>query len=183
MTAFLSERYTDLTVLGTPPVYLSREFVLSREHAWLANRSCGKDDETPWLVWGESESSIEGGVEFKTRSRRYFYETAKLLKEGGNQAMNAGLLDLAARRYDKAIQYCAVAFMRYEAGRGLSHLTKGHCRDDSSTNHPTQIIVITMLKVPRRTLMALLLLKPGLQTVAHPIVLPWTYSVLCHKRR
>jgi hypothetical protein len=162
---FLSERYTDLSVLeATPPVYLSREHVLSREHTWLAKHGSGKDDETPWLVWGESESSIEGGVEFKTRSRRYFYETAKLLKEGGNQAMNAGLLDLAARRYDKAIQYCAVAFMRYEAGRGLSHLTKGHCRDDSSTEASQHKIVVwsPLLKVliTSHLNMALLLLKP-----------------------
>jgi hypothetical protein len=162
---FLSERYTDLTVLeATQPVYLSREHVISREHSWLANRGSGKDDETPWPVWGESESSIEGGVEFKTRSRRYLYETAMLLKEGGNQAMNRGLLDLAARRYDKAIQYCAVAFMRYEARHGLSHLNKGHCRDDSSTEASLHKIVVwsPLLKVliTSHLNMALLLLKP-----------------------
>jgi hypothetical protein len=162
---FLSERYTDLTALeATPPVYLSRDHVLSREHVWLENRGSRKDDETPWLVWGESESSIEGGVEFKSRSRRYFYETARLLKEGGNTAMNAGSLNLAARRYDKAIQYCAVAFMRYEAGRGLSHLTKGHCRDDFSTEASEHKIVVwsPLLKIliTSHLNMALLLLKP-----------------------
>jgi hypothetical protein len=163
---FLAERYTDLTVLeATPPVSLSREHItLSREHVWLENRGSSKDDEKPWLVLGESESSIPGGVEFKTRSRRYFYETARLLKEGGNKAMNAGSLNLAARRYDKAIQYCAVAFMRYEAGRGLSHLTKGHCIDDSSTEASQHRIVVwsPLLKVliTSHLNMALLLLKP-----------------------
>jgi hypothetical protein len=48
---FLSERYTDLTVLeGNTTGSRSREHVLSREHAWLANRGSGKEDETPWFV-------------------------------------------------------------------------------------------------------------------------------------
>lgn len=40
-------------------------------------------------------------------------KTAAILKEGGNTALQAGNVHLAANRYDKAIQYCAVAFMDY----------------------------------------------------------------------
>ena len=40
-------------------------------------------------------------------------ETITLLKDSGNSALKSGLPGLAARRYDKALQYCASAFMDY----------------------------------------------------------------------
>lgn len=39
------------------------------------------------------------------------HETARVLKDGGNEALREGQLDTAAKRYDKAIRYCSVAFM------------------------------------------------------------------------
>lgn len=51
----------------------------------------------------------------KSNSLAYtlLYETVKLLKEGGNEALKAGSFSTAARRYDKSLRYCALAFMQH----------------------------------------------------------------------
>jgi hypothetical protein len=41
------------------------------------------------------------------------FDIIKKLKEEGNKALKEGLVHFAARHYDKAIVYCAVAFMEY----------------------------------------------------------------------
>jgi WD40 repeat protein len=56
---------------------------------------------------GITKSQVEG------RSRVILEETISVLKEGGNEAMKLGLFHKAVYRYDKAMQYCAVAFMEY----------------------------------------------------------------------
>ena len=62
-------------------------------------------------------------VEF---SRRALYYTALICKEGGNDAMKKNMLEAAARRYDKSIQYCTVAFLTYEGSADhVPHLTAG----------------------------------------------------------
>jgi len=147
--AFLIERYTDLSVLGVRPCELDRR------PPWLANQEAGTNDATT----AGDELDL-----FEKQSRLNLYSTALLLKESGNVAMKAGSLDVAARRYDKAIQYCAVAFMRYNVGYiRLQHLTKGHSGDEAEGESNTQIVVWSpLLKVliTSRLNMALLLLKP-----------------------
>ena len=44
------------------------------------------------------------------------YQTVDLLKRAGNEALKANLPQLATRRYDKAINYCAVAYLRFPIG-------------------------------------------------------------------
>ena len=44
------------------------------------------------------------------------FQTISLLKEAGNEALKASLPFLAARRYDKAINYCAVAYLEFPTG-------------------------------------------------------------------
>ncbi|KAL9179718.1 hypothetical protein ACHAXT_009008 [Thalassiosira profunda] len=44
------------------------------------------------------------------------FQTVSLLKEAGNEALKASLPCLAARRYDKAINYCSLAYLQYPAG-------------------------------------------------------------------
>ncbi|CAB9529051.1 WD and tetratricopeptide repeats protein 1 [Seminavis robusta] len=46
---------------------------------------------------------------------RILHETARVLKDGGNEALRKGELDIAAQRYDKAIRYCSIAFMSHRA--------------------------------------------------------------------
>jgi len=44
------------------------------------------------------------------------YQTVDLLKRAGNEALKANLSQLATKRYDKAINYCAVAYLRFPIG-------------------------------------------------------------------
>ena len=44
------------------------------------------------------------------------YQTVALLKEAGNAALKASLPHLAARRYDKAINYCSLAYLIFPMG-------------------------------------------------------------------
>ena len=46
---------------------------------------------------------------------RLLHETARVLKDGGNEALRKGQLDIAGKRYDKAIRYCSVIFMATSA--------------------------------------------------------------------
>jgi hypothetical protein len=85
--------------------------------------------EVPWLAEAQRRIDLRpvvddtGDAEYCARSRKLLFETVTLLKESGNDAIKARLFCAAARRYDKAIQYCAVAFMRhYEGQHGLKHL-------------------------------------------------------------
>lgn len=41
------------------------------------------------------------------------FNAVMALKEGGNAALSAGKISLAAQRYDKAIRYCSIAFLRF----------------------------------------------------------------------
>lgn len=47
------------------------------------------------------------------------YQTVALLKDAGNAALKASLPHLAARRYDKAITYCAIAYLRFPMGNAV----------------------------------------------------------------
>jgi tetratricopeptide (TPR) repeat protein len=135
----------------------------------------------PWLT--EKQQSIEEpnnkshgapadgacSSPFDLKSRKLLYETALLLKEGGNQAVKEGSLNAAARRYDKAIQYCGVAFMQYHEGMtDLKHLTIGHHIEAAALKsgeqvRPSNVVAIwsPLLRVliTSRLNMSLLLLK------------------------
>lgn len=91
---------------------------------WLTDEQQGIGEETDKLTSLVGSNSIKFGL----KSRQILYETAALCKEGGNRAVKQGLLHVAARRYDKAIQYCAVVFMQYPGKMtNLSNLTDGRC--------------------------------------------------------
>jgi len=57
-----------------------------------------------------------------TKAWDLLYNTVVVLKEGGNAALSVGAVSLAACRYDKAIRYCAIAFLRFPEGQ-LSFLS------------------------------------------------------------
>jgi tetratricopeptide (TPR) repeat protein len=75
-------------------------------------------------------------------TKRILRETIQTLKDGGNAALKAGNLDLAAHRYDKAIQYGALLFM------------KNPEKSSGEWNPLIKSLIVTRLN------MALLLLKP-----------------------
>ena len=62
------------------------------------------------------ESSIHASEEGSPNTLEAWdclYDTIKRLKEEGNNAFKGGCIHLAARHYDRALDYCAVAFMEY----------------------------------------------------------------------
>ena len=105
---------------------------------------------------GETTLSAEGAS--KSTSRDILFQTVKLLKEGGNQAMKEGLLQTAARRYDKAIQYCAVAFMPYcdRSNLRLNNTSSIECSKNKVITNWTPLL---QLLITSRLNMSLLLLK------------------------
>jgi tetratricopeptide (TPR) repeat protein len=60
----------------------------------------------------ESEDESEGATSIARTAKSILLETMKTLKDGGNAALKNGNLDVAAHRYDKAIQYAAMFFMK-----------------------------------------------------------------------
>jgi tetratricopeptide (TPR) repeat protein len=87
------------------------------------------------------------------------YETILLLKDGGNAALRAGDFQVAARRYDKAIQYGAVASMSFPV-RDLD-FAKGRREALKETGgyHLEWGLLLKTIVVTRLN-MALLMLKP-----------------------
>jgi hypothetical protein len=66
-----------------------------------------------------SSSDEDEGAKTLDRSSHavnVLHDTVVLLKHSGNKAFQAGFSSLAARRYDQAIQYCAVIFMKFPHG-------------------------------------------------------------------
>jgi hypothetical protein len=55
-------------------------------------------------------------VDKTERAFKLIHDTVAALKDSGNAALQAGLVNLAARRYDQAIRYCAVAYMKFPGG-------------------------------------------------------------------
>lgn len=145
-------------------------FETSRENLmppWLLDSTLPKCDEVvrnEWVLTEEANETI-------LRSRAFLCATISLLKNGGNEAMKDGMIFSAARRYDKAIQYCAFVFMNHEQGKSsLKHLV---CKDPSSysideaTDGETYLHSVTPkwtpllnLLVTTRLNLSLLLLKP-----------------------
>jgi tetratricopeptide (TPR) repeat protein len=87
------------------------------------------------------------------------YETILLLKDGGNAALQAGEFNTAARRYDEAIQYGAVAFMSFpirdlDFAKGRREKLKETGRFHLEWGPLLRVLVVTRLN------MALLMLKP-----------------------
>jgi len=81
------------------------------------------------------------------------------LKDAGNQALQEGDLDLAARRYDKAIRYGAVALMSFPARNldfagGRKELLKENGGYHVEWGPLIRVLIVTRLNL------SLLLLKP-----------------------
>jgi tetratricopeptide (TPR) repeat protein len=101
------------------------------------------DDETNYVVGGHN----------------LLYQTMLNLKDAGNEALQAKELDLAARRYDKAIQYGAVASMSFPAenldfAKGRKEKLKANGGHHLEWTPLVKVLVICRLNL------ALLMLKP-----------------------
>jgi len=87
-------------------------------------------------------------------------KTIELLKDAGNLSLQEGALDLAARRYDKALCYGSVAYMTFPSkGLLLAHDKAGMVMDSGGVpflkwNELAQLVIRTRLNL------ALIFLKP-----------------------
>ncbi|KAG7365382.1 hypothetical protein IV203_038585 [Nitzschia inconspicua] len=121
------------------PFYLNRYSFLSEANGIAPEllREVVRDDAT------FPSDEIDGGREFNRRkSEAILLETMKTLKDGGNRALKNGSYNIAAMRYDKAIQYGSMIYLK-----SFSSTVEGR---------------ISLLKtlVISRLNMSLLLLKP-----------------------
>jgi len=61
-----------------------------------------------------SDKDLESYI--SDRAWDILYQTVAVLKEAGNEAVRSSLYSLAARRYDKAINYCSIAYLEFQVG-------------------------------------------------------------------
>jgi tetratricopeptide (TPR) repeat protein len=139
----------------------------------------GIGEEQTGLAWILAEEARGGGEEGDSpmspseNARKILYETAKVLKEGGNEALRAGDFDVAARRYDKAIRYCAVAFIpqhasSFYAGKGEDEVERMEKKLSELDMYPGPVSPMMLQWTPllkvlisTRLNLAMLLLKQG----------------------
>ena len=154
---FLDERssFDDVTKVDLPP--------------WLVGYDLPDDEVVSSNQWLSSQTDA-----FVRKSRQMFFATIVLLKESGNQAMKEGMLNIAAERYDKAIQYCAVALMKHMLSKDrLRHLAcknptdkkkngeeDGDSKGDSRPRSSVIWTPLIQLLVTTRLNMSLWLLRP-----------------------
>ena len=147
---------------------------------WLRDKTKVASDHVHWPVRKplhseEVEDRAYFSDEQKSNSRSLLCRTAQLLKEGGNEALKDGHLDTAARRYDKCIQYCSIAFLNYHEGDdrlhhfkdGINVLSKEKGRQAIAT--PVVWSSLLRILITSRLNMALLLLKPRFANVSDSI--------------
>lgn len=63
--------------------------------------------------------SSEGPPYSHTQAWDILFQTVSLLKEAGNEALKTSKPALAAQRYDKAINYCSIAYLAFPVGNSL----------------------------------------------------------------
>lgn len=83
---------------------------------WTAHTKQANDNDKPHFFMKEDLATEESNSAVQYDSDRAWsllHDTALMLKEGGNAALEAGSIMEAARRYDCAIRYCSVAFLSH----------------------------------------------------------------------
>jgi WD40 repeat protein/tetratricopeptide (TPR) repeat protein len=146
---------------------------------WL-DPSKQKTEQNEDPAWSIPDEKVPRSA-FCLRSRKLLLETIKLLKTAGNGAMQEGKWDAAARWYDKAIQYCAVAMMKYPSLENYLTDLSGHVSLVTGADKRSRQVIavwspLTHLLVTIRLNMALLLTKQ--HSSSHPCPLMKGQSLL-----
>lgn len=171
---YLIEREPQLTDFqraskGSLPVWIREELKEdspSDDFSWPVRSSLQSEKDEDCRYFSEAE---------KAKSQSLLYKTAKILKQGGNVALKDGHLDTAARRYDKAIQYCSISFLNYfEGDDKLHHLKDGLNvipQESGRQAVATPVVWSPLLRIliTSRLNMALLLLKPHFANISDSI--------------
>lgn len=92
---FYQENYVDKSIHPTTRAYLCNNTSAENDNESAAIDCTVYDNKSAWNI---------------------LYATVFLLKEAGNAALKNFLTPLAARYYDKAILYCALAYMEFPVG-------------------------------------------------------------------
>jgi hypothetical protein len=113
----------------------------------------------------EEEDDDDEAIKYFSSANNLLCETMLSLKDAGNAALQLNNFDLAARRYDKAIQYGAIASMTFPAGN-LDFAKGRKDKLKESGGFLLEWNLIRVLIVSRLNL-ALLLLKPHFSRPNH----------------
>ena len=99
---------------SSPPVKIGEETENEDNFAKLDQVASGQ----PFRIQANEKlvDSVEKQEYNPTQAWDILFQTISLLKEAGNEALKASLILLAANRYDKAINYCAVAYLPFPVG-------------------------------------------------------------------
>jgi len=92
-----------------------------------------------------------------SRSLKVLHDTVLLLKEAGNTAQKAGLPSLAARRYDQAVQYCAIVFLEFPRGDLDIYAARAISNNDNSNNGSEDIASLNPRRLQWSPLLKLLI--------------------------
>eukprot|EP00978_Attheya_sp_CCMP212_P026815 scaffold88888_cov55-Attheya_sp.AAC.5 len=116
----------------------------------------------------QSETGSPGNDDFSNEAWDSLFETTLLLKESGNAALRSGSVSLAAYSYDKALRYCAVAFMNFPSGNSDFLSCHQHALEVNS-GHEVVWTPLLNLMITVRLNLAMVLLKPELRDHAASI--------------
>ena len=97
-----------------------------------------------------------------TQSWFFLFQTVSLLKEAGNAALKASLPWLAARRYDKAINYCAVAYLKFPVGM-IKFLAEQQLKISENGGYECYWTELLQTLIMVRLNLAMVLLMPEIQ--------------------
>ncbi len=86
-------------------------------------------------------------------------QTVLVLKEAGNAALKASLPHLAARRYDKAINYCALAYIKFP-GVFYEFLSEHHVNISKNSGYECEWTELLQALIMVRLNLAMVLLAP-----------------------
>ena len=92
----------------------------------------------------------------------FLFQTVSLLKEAGNAALKASLPCLAARRYDKAINYCAVAYLKFPVGM-IKFLAEQQLKISENGGYECYWTELLQTLIMVRLNLAMVLLMPEIQ--------------------
>jgi tetratricopeptide (TPR) repeat protein len=144
---------------GKKPVKLESNIMPNDEKEDAEETEAEPEQELSSSKTASSEEEEDSNMKYICSVYNLLYETILLLKDGGNVALRAGDFQVAARRYDKAIQYGAVASMSFPAcdldfAKGRREMLKANGGYHLEWGLLLKTIIVTRLN------MALLMLKP-----------------------
>ena len=88
-----------------------------------ANPKCNIDDvpstQQPQSNLETDNKPIFSQADLSALAWDMLFQTVSILKEAGNSALKASLPYLAAKRYDKAINYCAISYLKFPVPLGM----------------------------------------------------------------